>query len=74
MVAILGHMDLFDVQNNVWSLYTEQLGQFFVASDIKDDNKKVAVLLTVIGSKAYELLPFDSAYPAIWKEEVQGIS
>ena len=56
MAAILGHMDPFDVQNDDWSLYTERLGQFFVANDIADDKKKVAVLLTVVGTRAYELL------------------
>ena len=56
MAATLGHMDPFDVQNDDWSLYTESLGQLFVANDIADDKKKVAVLLTVVGTRAYELL------------------
>ena len=38
-----------------WVLYTEHLDQFFVANAIVD-KKKVAVLLTVIGAKAYSLL------------------
>ena len=46
MAATLGHMDPFDVKNDDWSLYTERLGQFFVANDIADDKKKVAVLLS----------------------------
>lgn len=37
-------------------MYTERLSQYFVANEITDDMKKVAVLLTVMGSKAYELL------------------
>ena len=55
MAVTQGHMDLFDVQNDDWSLYTERLRQFFVANKITDD-KKVAVLLTVVGTWAYELL------------------
>jgi hypothetical protein len=55
MAATLGHVEPFDLNDN-WSLYVERLGQFFVANDIKDDTKQVAVLLTVIGSKPYELL------------------
>ena len=55
MAAKLGHVEPFDL-NKDWSRYTERLGQFFVANDVKDDAKKVAVFLTVIGSKAYDLL------------------
>ena len=55
MAATLGHVEPFDLNDN-WPLYVERLGQFFVANDIKDDTKQVAVLLTVIGSKPYELL------------------
>ena len=55
MAVTQGHMDPFNVQNDDWSLYTERLGQFFVANKITDD-KKVAVLLTVVGTRAYELL------------------
>ena len=55
MAAKLGHIEQFDLSDD-WTFYTERLGQFFVANDITDDPKKVAVLLTVIGSKPYELL------------------
>ena len=55
MAATLGHVKPFDLSEN-WSLCTERLGQFFVANEIKDEAKQVAVLLTVIGSKPYELL------------------
>ena len=56
MAARLGHVEAFNLQTDDWSLYTERLSQYFVANDITDDKKKVAVLLTVMGSKAYELL------------------
>ena len=56
MAAKLGHVEPFNVQTDDWSLYTERLSQYFVANDITEDKKKVAVLLTVMGNKAYELL------------------
>ena len=51
----LGTMDPFDPDTDSWPAYTERLEQFFVANDIANE-KKVAVLLTVIGTKAYTLL------------------
>ena len=56
MAAKLGHVEPFNVQTDDWSLYTERLSQYFVANDITEDKKKVAVFLTVMGNKAYELL------------------
>ena len=56
MTAKLGHVEPFNLQTDDWSLYIERLGQYFVVNDVTDDSKKVAILLTVMGSKAYELL------------------
>ena len=56
MAVTLGHVEPFNIQTDDWSLYTERLSQYFVANDITEDKKKVGVLLTVIGSKAYELI------------------
>ena len=50
----LGTMDPFDPDTDSWPAYSERLGQFFVPNDIAD-GKKVAVLLTVIGTKGYTL-------------------
>ena len=52
---MLGRIELFDLSDN-WSLYIERLNQFFVVNKIDSDAKWVAVLLTLIGSKPYELL------------------
>ena len=52
---ILGAMDSFNPDTDDWSAYVERLESFFLAHEIKDD-KKVAVLLTVLGAKAYSLL------------------
>ena len=48
----LGQLEPF----NDWFMYTEQTEQFFVANGITDDDKMVAVLLTVIVGKVYVLL------------------
>ena len=52
---LLGSMDIFNPDVDDWSAYVERLESFFLANEIKD-NKKVAVLITVIGTKAYSLL------------------
>ena len=73
-VATLGQVEPFDLESDDWVLYTERLDQFFVANAIVN-NKKVAVLLTVIGAKAYSLLrnllapknPADTAYADLVK-------
>jgi len=51
----LGMMDPFDPDMDSWPAYSERLEQFFMANDIVD-RKKIVVLLTVIGTKAYTLL------------------
>ena len=56
MTTTLGRIEPFDVQSDDWSLYMERLGQFFVANGIMEDARKVAVLLTMMGGKAYGLL------------------
>ena len=47
-------------------MYTERTEQFFIANGITNDAKKVTILLTVIGGKAYALLrnPLAPAKPA----------
>ena len=52
----LGQVEQFEVGGDDWELYTERLEQFFVANEVREGSKKVAVLLTVIGAKAYALL------------------
>ena len=37
-------------------MYAERVDQFLLANGIEDDKRKVAVLVTVIGQKAYALL------------------
>ena len=48
-------MDTYNPDADDWSAYVERPDLFFQANEIKDE-KKVAVLLTVLGTKAYSLL------------------
>ena len=48
-MPLLGSMDVFNPDVDDWSSYIERLESFFVANDVKDE-KKVAVLVTVIGT------------------------
>ena len=52
---MLGFMDAYNPDMDDWSTYVERLDLFFLANEIRDD-KKVAVLLTVLRTKAYSLL------------------
>ena len=51
----IGAMDTFNPDTDDWSAYVERLESFFLANEIKDE-KKAAVLVTVLGTKAYSLL------------------
>lgn len=54
-LALIGNIGSFDSAIDQWSSYKERLDQFFTANDV-DSSKHVAVLLSVIGGKTYELL------------------
>lgn len=55
MFASVGHMDRFDTTVEDWTTYVEQVEQYCVANEIEDE-RKVAVLLSVMGAKTYNLL------------------
>jgi len=55
MTALIGTIGPFNAAMDQWSSYKERLEQFFAANDVGDE-KHVAVLLSVIGGKTYELL------------------
>ena len=55
-MSIVGAVGSFDPTTNQWVSYIEQMAEFFLANDIKEDRKKVAVLISTVGSKTYELL------------------
>ena len=51
--SIVGAVGSFDPTTNQWVSYIEQMVEFFLANDIR---KKVAVLISTVGSQTYELL------------------
>ena len=54
--SIVGAVGSFDPTTNQWVSYIEQMAEFFLANDIKEDRKKVAILISTVGSQTYELL------------------
>lgn len=51
----IGKLEYFDETRGDWNAYIERVERYFLANRVADD-KKVAVLLTVIGGKTYSLL------------------
>ena len=54
-MAVIGSIEQFDVGTSDWPTYAARLDQFIAANAI-DEDKKVATLLTVVGSATYKLL------------------
>ena len=53
----IGQMEPYELDGGEeWATYIERLEQFFIANKIAEAPRKVAVLLMVIGPKAYGLL------------------
>lgn len=55
MAGAIGNVDAFDNSVEEWDTYIERLEQYCVANHIEND-RKVAVLLSVMGAKTYNLL------------------
>ena len=53
--CVLGTVGEFDPKVDSISVYLERLELYFVANEVKDD-RKVAVMLTVIGARTYDTL------------------
>lgn len=54
-MAKIGRIDPFDYTVESWDNYQERLEQYFFCNDIHND-KKVAVVVTLIGGNTYALL------------------
>ena len=54
-VATIGSIEPFRIGKDDWELYIERFQQYVVANKVEDD-RRVATLLTVMGSEAYSLL------------------
>jgi len=55
MATQIGQIEPFQPGMDDWDQYTERLEQYFIAN-ITTDDKKLAVFLTLVGSKTYVLL------------------
>ena len=55
MAAGVGHIEEYRPENEQFSSYLERVEQFFIANDIKNEQKK-ATFLSLIGSQTYSLL------------------
>ena len=53
---LFGSIEHFDMKSDDWNEYVERLEQYFIANDIANPGKMVAVFLTVIGPDTYSLL------------------
>ena len=55
-MSIVGAIGSFDPSTTQWISYIEQMEEFFLANGIKEDRKKVAILISTVGSQTYKLL------------------
>ena len=53
---MLGRLEPYDATSMQWSAYAARVGEFFLANEVSEDRKKVAIFLSVIGANTYELL------------------
>ena len=53
---IVGSLKPFEVDSGDWPAYTERLESYFIANEIKDEKKQVAVSLTLMRTRSYNLL------------------
>ena len=56
MAGQIGAIGEFEEGREEWAQYAERLGHFLVANGITENERNRAVLLSVIGPKAYKLL------------------
>ena len=52
---VYGSVQEYNQENELFSAYLERMNLFFSANDVEDD-KKVPIFLTVVGSKTFSLL------------------
>ena len=53
VMATHGSVGQFSGGSETWMSYIERLQQYFVANDIKGDNKQRAELLSICGASTY---------------------
>ena len=55
-MAAHGKVGAFNEAVESWSSYIERLGRYFAANDMKDSNKKQAILLGSCGINTYTII------------------
>ena len=55
-MSTLGRIEEFDGSKEQWPLYVECLEHFFTANDIRDEGKKKAAFLSIVGAGTYKVL------------------
>ena len=55
-MATLGTMESVSPGTEDWQAYSERFEQYMIANEIEDEKKIVAMFLTTIGSKTYNVL------------------
>lgn len=71
MAIAIGKMDNFDEGSESWTCYEERLEQYFLANEVGDE-KKVPVLLSLIGIRTYQNLR-DLCAPTAPKEKNEDL-
>ena len=52
----VGAEGAFDQGTTQWSSYAERMEEYLLANGVTEERKKVAILLSTIGSQTYNLL------------------
>ena len=55
-MAAHGKVSAFNESLEPWASYVERLGHYFVANDVKEDKKKIAILLSSCGVNTYTII------------------
>ena len=53
---LVGTLGPFDQGTTQWSSYAERMEEYLLANGVTEERKKVAILLSTIGSQTYDLL------------------
>jgi hypothetical protein len=56
MAGMIGKIENFNEQNSCWETYHERLELLFTVNDIKEDVKKIPLLLSFLGPETYTTL------------------
>ena len=56
VTRFVGAQGAFDQGTTQWSSYGERMEEYLLANGVTEERKKVAILLSIIGSQTYNLL------------------